>query len=479
MSSIPDPIFKKNLKNISWKKIYEREYGVGYSQAAITLLSGIAKDHFPNSSTMQVVIPTQGTNTAFYIDADSWILLVEGINNKHTTSAKSLAAYEKRFFQDGKNYVKTAKQISSKNLTKHTDRDLLRDYLLYQNVLLRYSVFPWSAFILNNYVSEKAAAIIDGYIAKHKRQKNKQSIHDSLFRPEKRAAVLQLQYDVEKHNGKVSNALLDKLYQQYKWLSCLDLHNKPWTKAEFTQHIASFQKSPKKKELSFSKVLKDLRIAKKDSDYLTMAKRFVYIKDARDDFRRQGIYSILPFFYEVAKRMGIHPTDITYLQSSEIISFLSGKSSLDKNKINQRKKGFVLYLNAKRQCVCLQGKDIQPAITMLGLLLKEEKIVQLTGSVASQGKVRGSVIIVKGVKDLPKVTKGAILVAVTTHPDYVSAMRIASAIVTDEGGITSHAAIVSREFGIPCIVGTKHATTLLKNGDFIEVDAIVGKIKML
>ena len=71
------------------------------------------------------------------------------------------------------------------------------------------------------------------------------------------------------------------------------------------------------------------------------------------------------------------------------------------------------------------------------------------------------------------------LVAVVTHPDYVPAMQRAVAIVTDEGGITSHAAIVSRELGLPCIVGTEHATKALKDGDFVEVDATSGFVRKL
>ena len=58
-----------------------------------------------------------------------------------------------------------------------------------------------------------------------------------------------------------------------------------------------------------------------------------------------------------------------------------------------------------------------------------------------------------------------------TRPEFLPAMKKASAIVTDEGGITSHAAIVSRELGIPCIIGTKNATEILKNGDLVEVKA--------
>ena len=58
-------------------------------------------------------------------------------------------------------------------------------------------------------------------------------------------------------------------------------------------------------------------------------------------------------------------------------------------------------------------------------------------------------------------------------------MRKAAAIITDEGGITSHAAIVSREYGIPCIVGTENATKVLKDGDRVEVDAIKGLVKII
>lgn len=66
-----------------------------------------------------------------------------------------------------------------------------------------------------------------------------------------------------------------------------------------------------------------------------------------------------------------------------------------------------------------------------------------------------------------------------TNPDYVPAMRKASAFITDEGGILCHAAIVSREMKKPCIVGTKFATQILKDGDLVEVDADIGTVKIL
>jgi len=100
----------------------------------------------------------------------------------------------------------------------------------------------------------------------------------------------------------------------------------------------------------------------------------------------------------------------------------------------------------------------------------------LTGLGASPGIAQGKVKIIKTMADLPKVQKGDILVTEMTNPDMVITMAKANAIVTDEGGITSHAAIVSREMGIPAVVGTSEATKILKEDQEITVDGRSGKI---
>ncbi len=102
--------------------------------------------------------------------------------------------------------------------------------------------------------------------------------------------------------------------------------------------------------------------------------------------------------------------------------------------------------------------------------------VIVKGIPASQGKVRGKVIIVKTQKDYKKVKEGDILVTRHTDPSMVLIMQRAAAIVTDQGGLTSHAAVVSREMGTPCIVGTKNGTKKLKDKQVIEVDADKGTV---
>ncbi|MFH1802423.1 MAG: phosphoenolpyruvate synthase [archaeon] len=102
--------------------------------------------------------------------------------------------------------------------------------------------------------------------------------------------------------------------------------------------------------------------------------------------------------------------------------------------------------------------------------------VLLSGLGASPGVASGPVKIVHDLSELEKVQEGDVMVAEMTNPDMVVSMQRASAIITDEGGVTSHAAIVSREMGIPAVVGTGEATSKLKDGDIVTVDGNVGKI---
>ncbi len=154
-----------------------------------------------------------------------------------------------------------------------------------------------------------------------------------------------------------------------------------------------------------------------------------------------------------------------------------------KEKIAEREKGFVFYKGN------LYSGNIDKTLNRLGITLEdkkssisgeaEQKEGEIKGQIAFKGKVKGKVKIISSVKDLPKVEEGNILVAAMTMPKYLPAMKKASAFITDEGGITCHAAIVSREMQKPCIIGTKIATSVLKDGDLVEVDADRGVVRII
>ncbi|MEX2012555.1 MAG: phosphoenolpyruvate synthase [Patescibacteria group bacterium] len=123
-----------------------------------------------------------------------------------------------------------------------------------------------------------------------------------------------------------------------------------------------------------------------------------------------------------------------------------------------------------------QGKENEPVKEVNNDSDTNNPEIIVSGAAASVGSASGPVKVIHNPKEIDKVEKGDVLVTEMTSPDYVPAMRRAAAIVTDTGGRTSHAAIVSRELGIPCVVGTGTATHVLKTGQVVTVDGAAGKI---
>jgi pyruvate,water dikinase len=105
--------------------------------------------------------------------------------------------------------------------------------------------------------------------------------------------------------------------------------------------------------------------------------------------------------------------------------------------------------------------------------------MEFKGIGVSPGCVKGKVKIVLRPEDFELVREGDVIVTVMTTPNFLPLMKRSVAIVTDEGGMTCHAAILAREFGKPCIVGMKSATTFLHDGDTVEVDAGKGEVRVI
>ena len=132
-----------------------------------------------------------------------------------------------------------------------------------------------------------------------------------------------------------------------------------------------------------------------------------------------------------------------------------------------------LFIVQTRAITTLKKKD---PLTQRPTIQEESGKILLKGETASAGVYSGKVKIVHDPSELGKVEKGDILVTTMTTPDMVPAMQRAGAIVTNEGGLTCHAAIVSREMGTPCLVGTEHATEVLKDDEIITVHATRGLV---
>lgn len=104
---------------------------------------------------------------------------------------------------------------------------------------------------------------------------------------------------------------------------------------------------------------------------------------------------------------------------------------------------------------------------------------EIRGIAASSGKAKGKVRIILSEADFTRFKPGEILITRSTNPAWTPLIAIAKAVVTELGGSLSHAAIVSREFGIPCVVGVQKATEVFKDRDLVEVDAERGVVRKL
>ena len=188
-------------------------------------------------------------------------------------------------------------------------------------------------------------------------------------------------------------------------------------------------------------------------------RELVWFRVERGDIRRQLMVLARPFLNRVAQK---HNITFEQLANCRAKSFIYGK----------------VEMYDTEPTFVFDGENV---IFQKGPILIEKTTehADVVGAVAFAGKVTGVAKIVKSVGDLSKVENGDIMVAVMTFPSYIQAMNRASAFVTDEGGITCHAAIVAREMQKPCIIGTKNATKIIKDGDKIEVDAISGVVRFI
>lgn len=239
------------------------------------------------------------------------------------------------------------------------------------------------------------------------------------------------------------------------------------------------------KESRFAKIkIKELKnrieLSERDRNFSDILRIGSYIKDDVSGLLDSRRHLMKNLFNESSKILQCQSEDIEYLQIKEIEEFLSG-SNLQIELINKRKDTTVLYYPDKH-LILIEGDDAKSFIKNGNMreVIENKEARILKGQIASLGKASGRVVIARnGEEALKNMKKGSILVASYTTPEYLPAMKKAAAIITETGGITSHAAIISRELEIPCVIGVEYATKVLKDRDLVEVDAEKGVVRKI
>ncbi len=214
-------------------------------------------------------------------------------------------------------------------------------------------------------------------------------------------------------------------------------------------------------------------------------KNYSRLEDKVNKLRVVSLYTVFEkkalskLFQEIARRKNIADYTLLFnLEYSEMLEFVKSNTILTEKKLIHRKK-YVNLLTPRVRFVKFGRINYKKYHKLFFPENNKKIIVNLSGTTSYPGIVRGNIKVILKKDDVSRFKKGEILVTISSNPVLMPAIRKAGAIVSDEGGVTCHASIISRELKIPCIVGTKQATSLLKNGDLVEVDANRGIIKML
>lgn len=185
---------------------------------------------------------------------------------------------------------------------------------------------------------------------------------------------------------------------------------------------------------------------------------------------------------ELARFVPYTPRQLESMTPDELAGVMDGALNPTADELEHRAKHVVAGIYEGKEVLWV-GQDaeekMKPLLPVVDLDAKE-----LAGQPAMKGKATGPCHIISWELDvsanqIDDMPEGAVLVAGQTRPQLMGAIKKACAIVTDEGGVLSHAAIVSRELRIPCVIGTKYATKIFKTGDMVEVDANTGIVRKL
>lgn len=314
---------------------------------------------------------------------------------------------------------------------------------------------------------------------------------DDLITPTESDIIFEERYALSKiKKGKATETALYKHALKYAWLffNSYDIkQNLRYLRGRLGEKVDYKEEFSKrhlllKKQNKFFKSLGNSQVERacKYLQYLSVER--LRLKDCWGG----GEFRFLRLFRMIASRLKSEFAPMMASYSIEDFEqALLGGVAVPKQVMAQREKCYAWRKKGKR-LELLEGKAASYIVGKFkeSFGLKRQEVIA-RGLGASSGVARGRVRIVRTadiesvLKDLKRFRRGDILVTWMTQPNMVPIAKKAGAIVANEGGVTSHAAVIAREFGVPCVVGTKHATDIFKEGDIVEVDGVKGIVKKI
>ncbi|MFA5886271.1 MAG: PEP-utilizing enzyme [Patescibacteria group bacterium] len=384
------------------------------------------------------------------------------------------------YFRNLRRYQSFLKKLQPAILARVSDQELL---VIFQQLILAQVDYVGVAHIIDAIGME-----IEGELRQHLGRELPPSarsrfneIFSALITPSRPSFVSQEEQALLAIRGGVKNqAALERHATKYFWLQNSYAGPKNMTVADFKKRLVILRrektKAATKTKIKFPfRLSPELKALRAITDYCAVWQ----------DERKALIFKNISYtgfvLKELARRLKKPLEYFCYLSLSEVRSLHSLADLKGMIKILQeRKQGCLIVIYGMTDKV-ISGHDYKRLLNGRHRLIKQQDFVaqELHGTVANIGTAIGTVRIIKNLSSLKDFAVGDILVASMTRPEFMPAIKKAAAIVTDEGGVTCHAAIIARELNIPTIIGTRIATQVLKDGMKIEVRANHGIVRII
>lgn len=338
-----------------------------------------------------------------------------------------------------------------------TDDELKKSYDYYIDALCDAWRYGTLTFICESFLSDMLTKSLS-------RLENATSAISHLLEVEYESFMIESEKSllrIKDAKGEEEEKLISEYQEEFFYINTNYAHAPVLTKNDVISMAEQTKKHALQKETS------DVTLTSDEQLYVDILKPCTIIRDIRKKINLMSAYMMMRFLEEVAKRSGVGTDLLTRSFWFELLSAL--KDTSFSKKLEKRDVSTIIFDN---------GKEIYTDSCIIEDP-NRGKNETLKGTPASVGEVEGTVRIANGPKDFSSFKEGEILVTYATRPDFVPIMKKARAILTQEGGIISHAAIVARELHIPCIVGIKNLIGSLSSGDIVHVNAKTGEVRLV
>jgi phosphohistidine swiveling domain-containing protein len=210
-----------------------------------------------------------------------------------------------------------------------------------------------------------------------------------------------------------------------------------------------------------------------------MASKISYLRQAGAEYSSVSGQIVLPHLKKIAASLNLGYRELLDLEPKEVIDALNGKFDAQAAVEERKGENWCIFANDRSETEIIDDQENIDELVKKMIPIHKESGNVIKGQIGNKGVATGRAKVILGNLEFDKLKPGDVLVTTMTTPDFVILMQKSCAIVTDIGGLLCHAAIMSRELGKPCIIGTKHATKILKDGDLVEVDANKGIVKII